>query len=284
MGQRRDKAVMSIFSATMSKSQAIERTARPAKPLVWVGLLAGLAFAGFTGAAQAHPAVSPGSCNGCHNGGGATSKPVGHVVTSQSCDMCHTALSTLNFQSFAGGTLPTPPPVTPPPVTPPPVTPPPPVTKPPVTPPPVTPPPPVTKPPVTPPPAPTPTPPPSNGPRHGDGHSAGGDTEDSTMGGRLGDAEGSVAGRTGGANTGAGGVFVHPAVVTGCANCHNGGTAPGKPRDHIVTSLPCETCHTSTRTFAGARDRSGGIGAVTRPGAATGNGAAAGPGKGKQKN
>jgi hypothetical protein len=35
--------------------------------------------------------------------------------------------------------------------------------------------------------------------------------------------------------------------------CHNGGAAPGKPAKHIATNAPCETCHRSTRTFAGAR-------------------------------
>jgi len=229
---------MSMFFAKyMSESQVFERKVRPAATYVWAGLLACLMFAGFAAAAQAHPGVSPGSCNGCHNGVTATGKPAGHIVTAQSCDMCHMAMVTLNFQSFAGGTFPvaTPPPV----VTPPPVTPP-------VTPPPV-------KPPVTPPPV---TPPPVN--RHG--HSAEDDSEDNT---------GLMTGR---GNTGAGGAFVHPAVMAGCASCHNGATAMGKPRDHIVTSLPCETCHTSTRTFAAVINRNSGAGAVTKPGAAAGQG------------
>ena len=44
----------------------------------------------------------------------------------------------------------------------------------------------------------------------------------------------------------------HVGVVSGCATCHNGGSAPGKPPKHIVTNAPCETCHKSTVTFAGA--------------------------------
>jgi hypothetical protein len=158
--------VISICLATLSKSRALERrvserTVRPAKSYVWAGLLAGLSFVGLASVAHAHPSVSPGSCNGCHNGGGAPSKPAGHVATSASCDTCHMAANTRSFLSFAGGTLPTPPVVTPPkpPVTPPPVVTPP---KPPVTPPPVvTPPkPPVTPPPVVTPPKPPVTPPP----------------------------------------------------------------------------------------------------------------------------
>ena len=39
---------------------------------------------------------------------------------------------------------------------------------------------------------------------------------------------------------------------SGCASCHDGQTATGKPANHIVTTEPCETCHRSTATFAGA--------------------------------
>jgi len=51
----------------------------------------------------------------------------------------------------------------------------------------------------------------------------------------------------------AGGKFNHANVTGGCAACHNGVTALGKPQNHILTSAPCETCHKSTLTFAGAR-------------------------------
>lgn len=45
----------------------------------------------------------------------------------------------------------------------------------------------------------------------------------------------------------------HAGFVSGCATCHNGVAATGKPSSHIVASAPCETCHKSTVTFAGAR-------------------------------
>lgn len=45
----------------------------------------------------------------------------------------------------------------------------------------------------------------------------------------------------------------HSGFVVGCARCHNGATATGKKPSHIATSAPCETCHRSTMTFAGAR-------------------------------
>jgi len=45
----------------------------------------------------------------------------------------------------------------------------------------------------------------------------------------------------------------HTGIVSGCATCHNGTTALGKPARHIATTAPCETCHKSTVTFAGAR-------------------------------
>jgi len=44
----------------------------------------------------------------------------------------------------------------------------------------------------------------------------------------------------------------HVGVVNGCTTCHNGVSAPGKPSKHILTNAPCETCHKSTVTFAGA--------------------------------
>ncbi len=45
----------------------------------------------------------------------------------------------------------------------------------------------------------------------------------------------------------------HTGFVSGCARCHNGAAATGKPAKHIATAAPCETCHKSARTFAGAR-------------------------------
>jgi hypothetical protein len=45
----------------------------------------------------------------------------------------------------------------------------------------------------------------------------------------------------------------HATFIANCMRCHNGGAAPGKPAKHIATNAPCETCHKSTRTFAGAR-------------------------------
>jgi hypothetical protein len=51
----------------------------------------------------------------------------------------------------------------------------------------------------------------------------------------------------------------HTGRVSGCANCHNGNAAAGKPPNHIATTAPCETCHRSTRTFAGARMNHSGI-------------------------
>ena len=114
--------------------------------------------------------------------------------------------------------------------------------------------------------------------------------------------------------------FTHAGVASGCASCHNGNQAPGKParhvvtdravrdlsqehrhlrrradeprrhrvrlrflpqrqhrarasrRRHIVTTAPCETCHKSTVTFAGARlDHT----AVTAPCATCHNGVTA---------
>ena len=45
----------------------------------------------------------------------------------------------------------------------------------------------------------------------------------------------------------------HTGLVSGCVTCHNGVAATGKRSNHIVTSAPCETCHKSAMTFAGAR-------------------------------
>jgi hypothetical protein len=57
----------------------------------------------------------------------------------------------------------------------------------------------------------------------------------------------------------AAGPFNHVGITSGCASCHNGQAALGKPAKHIVTSAPCETCHRSTTTFAGARMNHTGI-------------------------
>jgi hypothetical protein len=35
----------------------------------------------------------------------------------------------------------------------------------------------------------------------------------------------------------------HTGITSGCASCHNGKTATGKPTNHFATSLPCESCH-----------------------------------------
>ncbi len=45
----------------------------------------------------------------------------------------------------------------------------------------------------------------------------------------------------------------HTSFISGCTRCHNGAVATGKPAKHLTTTAPCETCHKSTRTFAGAR-------------------------------
>jgi hypothetical protein len=51
----------------------------------------------------------------------------------------------------------------------------------------------------------------------------------------------------------------HTGLVSGCASCHNSVAATGKPSNHIITAAPCETCHKSTVTFAGARMNHGGL-------------------------
>jgi hypothetical protein len=45
----------------------------------------------------------------------------------------------------------------------------------------------------------------------------------------------------------------HTDIIGGCATCHNGTMAVGKPPTHIATNEPCESCHKSTTTLAGAR-------------------------------
>ena len=47
------------------------------------------------------------------------------------------------------------------------------------------------------------------------------------------------------------GTMSHSGIVNGCMNCHNGqrftGVTPkSKPTNHLPTSMPCETCHSST--------------------------------------
>jgi hypothetical protein len=51
----------------------------------------------------------------------------------------------------------------------------------------------------------------------------------------------------------------HPAVSNGCTSCHNGVTANGKPANHVATNAPCESCHKSTVSFAGARMNHAGV-------------------------
>jgi hypothetical protein len=51
----------------------------------------------------------------------------------------------------------------------------------------------------------------------------------------------------------------HTRLFGGCTTCHNGHTATGKPANHVATTAPCETCHKSTRTFAGARMNHAGV-------------------------
>lgn len=49
----------------------------------------------------------------------------------------------------------------------------------------------------------------------------------------------------------------HTGITSGCASCHSGqfSGVVSKPAGaaHIATTAPCETCHTSTTTFLGAR-------------------------------
>jgi Cytochrome c3 len=51
----------------------------------------------------------------------------------------------------------------------------------------------------------------------------------------------------------------HVGVVNGCIRCHNGVAATGKPPNHVITTAPCESCHKSTVTFAGAAMNHAGI-------------------------
>ena len=51
----------------------------------------------------------------------------------------------------------------------------------------------------------------------------------------------------------------HGSVTARCATCHNGSIARGKPRRHIMTNAPCESCHKSTISFAGTRMDHGGL-------------------------
>ncbi|MGJ0510860.1 cytochrome c3 family protein, partial [Methylocystis sp.] len=44
----------------------------------------------------------------------------------------------------------------------------------------------------------------------------------------------------------------HSGIISGCATCHDNVRALGKSPAHIKTDLPCETCHKSTDSFAGA--------------------------------
>ena len=53
--------------------------------------------------------------------------------------------------------------------------------------------------------------------------------------------------------------FDHTGITSGCASCHNGSKAIGKPNNHIATSAPCETCHRSTASFTGANFTHSGI-------------------------
>jgi predicted CXXCH cytochrome family protein len=58
------------------------------------------------GAVYTHNPNPPtaGSCPACHNGVTALGKPANHLVTSSSCDACHTQANTGNFTTFLGAT------------------------------------------------------------------------------------------------------------------------------------------------------------------------------------
>jgi hypothetical protein len=48
-------------------------------------------------------------------------------------------------------------------------------------------------------------------------------------------------------------IFTHPPTATGrCADCHNGTNALGKPTNHIPTTTQCDTCHKNFTAFAPA--------------------------------
>ena len=53
--------------------------------------------------------------------------------------------------------------------------------------------------------------------------------------------------------------MTHTGVIDGCMRCHDGVSAPGKRPNHVVTAAPCESCHKSTVTFAGARMNHAGL-------------------------
>ena len=60
----------------------------------------------------------------------------------------------------------------------------------------------------------------------------------------------------GGQLTPGSGVMNHTGILTGCANCHNGqsfiGITPMKmPSTHLPSNMPCETCHSPSKTNAG---------------------------------
>ncbi|MBI3478802.1 MAG: hypothetical protein HY016_00345 [Nitrosomonadales bacterium] len=120
-----------------------------------------------------HVGLAPGFCLICHNGTAATGKPSGHVVTTDSCDACH---KTVAWKPLAAGGMPA-------------------------------------------------------------NHLPTTQTC-------------SLCHSTGfGANSG---VMSHAGIINGCATCHNGATyAVGMkpvsmPTNHLPTSMPCETCHSST--------------------------------------
>jgi len=61
-------------------------------------------FTSFLGAVYDHTGVAAGSCATCHNGSypGVLGKPTTHVVTTATCDTCHTASNTSNYKTFLG--------------------------------------------------------------------------------------------------------------------------------------------------------------------------------------
>jgi len=63
-------------------------------------------YTNFLGATYVHSPNPPlaGTCPTCHNGTTATGKPVIHVLTSASCDTCHTQANTSNYLNFLGAT------------------------------------------------------------------------------------------------------------------------------------------------------------------------------------
>jgi len=124
-----------------------------------------------------HLGLAPGSCQTCHNGTQATGKPNGHIATTASCDSCH---KTIDWKQLgAGGLLPA---------------------------------------------NPLPT----------------------TQACSLCHNQGSFIP----------GMMNHTGVVAGCASCHNGqsfvGVTPVRmPSTHLPTSMPCEICHSASKTNPG---------------------------------